>query len=361
MDLLEDSDDNGPASPPFIPSSGRPDRRRALLVSDDEDDLTTDSAAEKATNPVAGEHHAGSEEDQLEEEDDIRSPMSRKLDHRRITAIETPDSDVDEGRELADDVEDLETNSRSGGFSLAGFITNCTREVLQETRTRQNSSSVRRVSQKNQLQVLKARREAKKRGEDAGLLEIPAEEEAGSDEEDMQNPFVQDVDDDDFVSEDDDGSMDDSREHLREMLPMYSNFGAEEAFEMVVEWLVHKKLVPNFDANTEKYKIALRKLDDQASTFSSSKFSSSAWRPDFYRALNARPHIEDRPTSFVGVDSCQACGRSSHPATWNIRLTGPVYHRDTLEPFDDEDEASKDYDVDGNPIVGVDHQFSLGK
>ena len=209
--------------------------------------------------------------------------------------------------------------------------------------------------------MLKARREAKRRGEDAGFLDIPAEQEDDSNEEDMRNPFVHDVEDDDFVSEDDDGSLEDNREHIRDLLPMFSNFGAEEAFEIVVEGLVHKKLNPNFDVHNEKYKIALRKLDDQAATFSSSKFSSSAWQPEFYRALNARPHIRDRPTGFLGVDSCQACGRSSHPATWNIQFTGPVYHRDTLEPFDDEDEDSRDYDVDGNPIVSVDHQFSLGK
>lgn len=145
------------------------------------------------------------------------------------------------------------------------------------------------------------------------------------------------------------------------MLPMYSISSPEEAFELVVEWLVHKRLAPGFDAGAEKYRMALRKLDDQASTFGASKFSSSAWRPDFYRALNARPYLKDTCKVVSYTDGCQACGRSSHPATWRVGFTGPVYNRSTLEVMEDEDEASQNYDIDGNPIVGEEHQFSLGK
>ena len=177
-------------------------------------------------------------------------------------------------------------------------------------------------------------------------------------EQDTRNPFVEDIDDEGFLTDDD--SLDDDAENVKTIMPMFSNFSAEEAFELVVEWLVHKKLNPKFDANAENYGLALRKLDDQASTFASSKFSSSAWKPEFYRALDARPHLIEKCTGIL-LDSCQACGRSSHPATWRVQFTGPVYHRNTLERIDDEDEEAQDYDVDGVEIVSQDYQFSIGK
>ena len=122
-ELLDDSEDS---SPPLIPSSGRPDRRRAILVSDDEDEITIDSTTGKPPSHVAEEDHVEDDEDLLEDEDDVRSPISRKLSRRRDTAIQTLDPDVDERRELADDVEDLESNGRSSSFQSALFFTKCT-------------------------------------------------------------------------------------------------------------------------------------------------------------------------------------------------------------------------------------------
>ena len=119
-------DDSEDSSPPLIPSSARSDRRRAIIISDDEDELTITSATEKLPSLVVGEDHVEDDEDCAEDEDDIRSPVSRRLDKRREIAIQAPDSDVDESRELADDVEDLESNGRSGTFYLAHFRTKYT-------------------------------------------------------------------------------------------------------------------------------------------------------------------------------------------------------------------------------------------
>ena len=213
------------------------------------------------------------------------------------------------------------------------------------------------MNHKNQLEVLKARREAIRRGE-----AIPSSDPAPSDEEeeDFSDPFAANDDDEDFLTND--GESDVDQDHVQSLLPLHSIASPEEAFEMVVEWLVYKKLDPNFDAGAEKYSIALRKLDDQASTFGASKFSSSAWRADFYRALNARPFLAEKRTGILYSDTCQACGRSSHPATWHIRFHGPVYRRDTLEAIDDKDEDASSCNTEGgNEIVDEGCQFLLGK
>ena len=228
--------------------------------------------------------------------------------------------------------------------------------MLQDTRTRQNRASKQRLNHKSQLEVLRARREARDLGQKAPSLEHSP---SIGEEEGYCDPFAVDEDIEEFISESDDLEVD--RGEVKDLLPLHSIISPEEAFEMVVEWLIHKRLAPSFDAHAQRYQMALRKLDDQAATFGGSKFSSSAWRPDFQRALNARPYLKDKSTGILYSDTCQACGRSSHPATWHMRFYGSVYNRVTLEPLDEEDEEFKDYDIDGNPIVSEEYQFSLGK
>jgi hypothetical protein len=137
----------------------------------------------------------------------------------------------------------------------------------------------------------------------------------------------------------------------------------ETSFKLVIKRLILHQIHPALDEDETIWSIATEKVNAQASGYSSSKFSSSAWRPDFVRALNARPIMSDFCPGVPLSDSCMACGRSSHPAMFRVHFRGRVYDRDTLEPLDamanDNDEES--YDGDGNPVVPENHAFLVGK
>lgn len=180
---------------------------------------------------------------------------------------------------------------------------------LQQTRTRGRTVSKRRASRAEHLAALKARRQAQKNG----TMDVDKPDSDPS-EDDMADPFAANEYDDDFLV-DDNNEQDrfTDPELMRDMLPILSITSPEEAFAIVVDWLVKKRLAPGFEDQAEIYLRALRKLDDQASTYGSSKFSSSTWRPNFSLSLSARPYFRDQCTGFPVSDACQACGRSSHP------------------------------------------------
>ena len=100
----------------------------------------------------------------------------------------------------------------------------------------------------------------------------------------------------------------------------------------VVEWLVRFKFEPNFDEkHNELYLLGWKRLDDEVAGLASSKFASSAWKPEFRRALNARPKFVSVELPRGDLDrlfsACEACGRSGHPATWTVSFEGTAYHR----------------------------------
>ena len=182
---------------------------------------------------------------------------------------------------------------------------------------------------------------------------MPNAPDSGSVMEDLYDPFLCSQEENDFLTDDND--VDESTDSLKQTLPGFTITSTEEAFETVVDFLVRKHLHTDSRFNAERYEFALRKVDNQASTYAGSKFSSSAWRPDFYRVLNARPKLEDQSLGLFPVDGCQACGRSTHPATWRLRFAGLAYDRKTL------DELQDDYDESGNPIFSEGCEFSVGK
>jgi hypothetical protein len=187
---------------------------------------------------------------------------------------------------------------------------------------------------------------------------------------------------DDFVVEEDDGPIG-VPDHLLE-IPLewtsHAHKPLKEHFHNAVEWLVQLKINPAFtERNHAVYRMAWRRLDDEVSGLALSKFFSSAWKKDFTMALRARPYI--KTVQLAGVDihefqTCQACGRSRHPAKWAVSFSGSAYVNDwTKEDFlndvesdsDDSEESDgqahsgrHNYDEVGNEIVGEDSEWYVG-
>ncbi|KAK4204470.1 hypothetical protein QBC40DRAFT_192067 [Triangularia verruculosa] len=188
---------------------------------------------------------------------------------------------------------------------------------------------------------------------------------------------------DDFVVEDDSDEPLGAPDEL--MMPLQFTHHARkkliEHFRDVVEWLVQYKINPGFAEKTDElYCIGWQKLDDEVRALASSKFTSSVWKPDFYKSLRARPQYTSIEVGANNHDSvfgsnCEACGRSGHPATWTISFSGTPYVKkfgmnflDPVEPPSSSDDSSSsasssstgDIDEDGNTIPPEDKTFYVG-
>ncbi|KAB8360709.1 hypothetical protein FH972_024445 [Carpinus fangiana] len=122
----------------------------------------------------------------------------------------------------------------------------------------------------------------------------------------------------------------------------------KELFKIAVEWYVQKKINPGFDRDNNAYHIAFLRLSDFVTGMGGSKYRSSVWTPMFLRALLARPILEE--SHFAGDammrDRCDACNRSGHPATYEVRFQGKPYDKHSLEEFsDDEDDTGQETEL----------------
>jgi hypothetical protein len=160
---------------------------------------------------------------------------------------------------------------------------------------------------------------------------------------------------------------------------------AKELFKYAIDWMVQKKINPGFQMNDGIYKLTFRKLNDETKGLVGSKFVSSAWTSKFASALKARPDIAYAPIDRNSAehcfrDTCDACNRTRHPATYQIQFQGKPYHPDTLEDVgsqdddeeDDEDSASENlhddeadtrpaYDAEGRQIPAEARIFYTGQ
>lgn len=177
---------------------------------------------------------------------------------------------------------------------------------------------------------------------------------------------------DDFVVEDDEGPLG-APAHLDIPLEFTSQAHKplKEQFPYAVEWLVHNRVDPAFERRDPVYNNAWRKLDDEFRGLANSKFASSVWRPEFYRALKGRPRMETYDMaagvgSIDGFDNCAACGRSNHPATRKIVFQGKPYYKDTLQEVesdsdsDDEDDDKASVDTQGMPLEPESRDWFVG-
>jgi hypothetical protein len=192
---------------------------------------------------------------------------------------------------------------------------------------------------------------------------------------------MDDDDIEDFVVDDDEAPLGVPHQLL---IPLELTQGGhrplKDHFRDALEWLVQKRLNPGFNQNDPVYIQAFRKLEDEVTGLANSKFASSAWKPDFQRALRARPFLNSyelpKGSSFLLPQSCEACGRRGHPATWRLVFLGAPYHRNTLDVIeqdddedgddddedDDEDDPEDDLDIDenGNPIPPETKEWYVG-
>lgn len=143
-----------------------------------------------------------------------------------------------------------------------------------------------------------------------------------------------------------------------------------ECFRDVVEWMVHNKLNPAFSRSDIMYRSAFMKLDDEVKGRTGSQFISAAWNVNFRRALLARPQIEITAYPTMDDHACDACNRTGHPASADIKLYGKPYSLETLEPLSDDDESDversgqedgRDRDRDGHILPDEDTHFLLGR
>ena len=222
---------------------------------------------------------------------------------------------------------------------------------------------------------MKQRRAGKK------LVDIASEEEADTThvdegDDDAISDLTHDEDAesnlDDFLSEDD-GVPFGAPTGLHEMpleFTRHAHKTPKEYFKHVVEWMVHNKLNPAFQREDPLYRMAYNKVDDLVKGFAGSKFLSAAWTPDFSKAIKARPVLIATARTSNPFDSgCQACSRTSHPATFRIEFSGKAYDPKTLdEIWDDEkcdgDEYGKDEGEEGDSrgsIPIAEKQFLVGK
>jgi hypothetical protein len=156
---------------------------------------------------------------------------------------------------------------------------------------------------------------------------------------------------DDFIVEDDDEPL---GAPLQTMIPLEFTGGAhrplKDHFADFVEWLLHRRLNPTQPLDDPIYTTAMRKLEDEVTGLANSKFASSAWVQDFQRALRARPILEadERHERGLLLESCQACNRKGHPATWTLRFIGKPYYSATLEDVEQASDSEDDSDGDGD-------------
>lgn len=162
-----------------------------------------------------------------------------------------------------------------------------------------------------------------------------------------------DSEDENFIDDDDDtlGVPDEALHLIPLEFTRASTKPLKLHFKDAVEWLIHRRINPGFDKDNEVYVTAWRKLSDEVTGLANSKFISSVWRPDFHKALKARPYIEQEELGASALasefENCQACGRSGHPATWTIRPWGKPYDPKTLDEVDsDSDDEDEDDDDD---------------
>lgn len=393
--MLDESDDDKPIATPKVP--GRGGGRHALECDSDEDEHLLPTASAASRRRIK----RGRLEDDNEDEDDdsdvvvpsakrrrlVRksSPVAAAAADRRpspsavsspIKRKSNPRKEKDKRRELLRrrrageniTMEDLETSEEEETHAL--YDTDSDHVALEEFEDDEEG-----VLERESAGTAKKKRKTKRKRSLEEDLDIGDYEEG---EEEM----------DDFIEDDDDGELGVPGELLEIPLEFtrHSRKPLKEHFRDVVEWLVRFKFEPNFDEkHNELYMLGWNRLDDEVAALASSKFASSAWRPEFRRALNARPKFVSVELPRGDLDrlfgTCEACGRSGHPATWTVSFEGAAYYRkdkkgvrflEDVESDESDDGSSEqseeeearppksERDEDGNELPPESRQWSVG-
>lgn len=129
----------------------------------------------------------------------------------------------------------------------------------------------------------------------------------------------------------------------------------KELFIHIIEWMVKNKISPAFSRDDGVYTMSFSRIDDQVKAQAGSRLISSAWSATFKHAILARPSMKVRALPGLDEDNirtCDACNRTNHPARYDFKFSGQPYHKDTLEPIeedeDEEDREDEDAEQDNN-------------
>ncbi|KAL3494740.1 hypothetical protein BJX62DRAFT_26920 [Aspergillus germanicus] len=322
-------------------------------------------------------------------DDDSSDEEIRIVASKSPSVPHTPRRDSTQHRiDLEEDLEDLQDS------------------VVRTSRTRGNIANSARAQRQLHLEALRRRRAGQKEDEDEEYQLSPQPEAPGWEDneeelEDEEAPVRQpafrnwadqsdgsdvestigandDLDryEDDFVLEDEDDKLGapTGLEDIPIEFSRHSYKQLKDYFQDAVEWMVHNQLNPAFPRSDPVYRVAFDKLEQEVRGRTGSQLVSSVWSTDFRRALLARPQLEvtNFPTEFQ--HPCDACNRSGHPASFDIKLYGKAYSLETLEPLADadadsdeeqsgseEDSDGKERDRDGYVLPDEDKRFYLGR
>ncbi|KAL1969273.1 hypothetical protein VTN77DRAFT_9465 [Rasamsonia byssochlamydoides] len=345
----------------------------------------TSDADELVTRPTSRKRKAAEPsatfvvDDDSDNSDDVivSSPAKRRRrENVAEAAPRTPRKTSEQERlELEEDLRDLQDSA------------------VTKTRTRGRLVDSAKAKRQKHLEILRRKRAGKK------VIKGVGSEEKGDDDDDpeiasdSENSFVRegreqadssseaedsDIESDipsnedldryekDFVLEDSEGEIGVPTDELPFEFTRHRYKPLKECFRDVVEWMVHNKLNPAFPRSDEIYKSAFRKLDDEVKGRTGSQFISAVWNVDFRRALLARPHIEITAFPTTANHPCDACRRSGHPASSDIKLYGKPYSLETLESLSDDEsdserEGGRDRDKDGHILPDEDTHWLLGR
>ncbi|KAK0674271.1 hypothetical protein QBC41DRAFT_297936 [Cercophora samala] len=384
----EDEDEDDEDDLPIVtPVTLRFNRKRRLAVdSDDSDDQPLVSSPVKkrrlirrGSSPVKQQQSDSEEEvaptPRLRSSQTPRKPLSAKQRAqqmlRRRYAGETIIEEDEEEEDEEDEVEPRKAlyDTDSDNLALSEFEDEEDEEQEGDEGPEPSQSGSKKTSKKDKNDKKKKKKTLKKLKGDSD------DEGTEAEAEDLDDFVVQDDSDEPMGAPEDIQMPLQFTHHARKKLI--------EHFRDVVEWLVLYKIIPGFAEKTgELYRIGWQKLDDEVRALATSKFTSSVWKPDFYKALRARPQYTSIEVGASAHDSvfganCEACGRSGHPATWTISFSGTPYVKrfgmdflDPIEPPSDSDSSSEassqqasqtdDVDEDGNTIPPEDKTFYVG-
>ncbi|KKA24893.1 hypothetical protein T310_1072 [Rasamsonia emersonii CBS 393.64] len=340
----------------------------------------TSDADELVTRPTGRKRRAAEPsatfvvDDDSDDSDDVvvSSPAKRRRRENVSEEPRTPRKTSEQDRlDLEEDLRDLQDSA------------------VTETRTRGRFVDSVKAKRQKHLEILRRRRagekvissaESEENGEDDSESTSDSDHSFVREELGQRNPFSEAEDSDveldipanedldqyekDFVLEDSEGELGVPTEEMPFEFTRHKYKPLKACFRDVVEWMVHNKLNPAFARSDEMYQSAFRKLDDEVKGRTGSQFISAVWNADFRRALLARPHIEITAFPTTANHPCDACKRSGHPASSDVKLYGKPYSLETLEPLADEEDSDNDgldRDRDGHVLPDEDTHFLLGR
>ncbi|PKX94187.1 uncharacterized protein P174DRAFT_441472 [Aspergillus novofumigatus IBT 16806] len=366
---------------PSLPKSSKTSANEpSILVSDESDEDMVKQPRRRLRRGAANARPIVVEEGSEDSDEPIHSsPIKRRKRNINSEPPKTPRRNSDQERlDLEEDLEVLQDS------------------VVKNTRTRGRLANSARAQRQRHLEALRRRRAGGKE-EDAAALEQDSdaehsngadpddepESEAGSqvhqpqfrrqEESDIESSVAEDEDldqyEDDFVLEDDNAELGvpSSLEDLPFEFSRHAYKQLKGYFQDAVEWMVNNKINPAFPRSDPLYEVAFMKLEDEVKGRTGSQLVSSVWNVKFRRALLARPHVEITLYPITDNHPCDACNRSKHPASFDMKLYGKAYSLETLEPLSDDDsneddeEEGPERDRDGYSLPDEDTRFYLGR